>query len=250
VKVALFATCVVDQLYPAVAHSTARVLGRHGCEVSFPRAQVCCAQPAFNSGHFDDARRVASSLLAALSGADQVVTPSGSCAAMIHHNYARLFEGDAARLAELERLLPRLHEFSQFMVNVLGVERLAGSFPHAVTFHPSCHGARLLGVKQEPLQLLRAIPGLELRPLANADDCCGFGGTFAVKLPEISAAIADEKLSYVEQSGARYLVGTDLGCLMHLAGRMRRRGLAVEALHVAEVVDRAEGAPAGVARCS
>jgi L-lactate dehydrogenase complex protein LldE len=131
------------------------------------------------------------------------------------------------------------------MVNVLQVEQLAGSFPHAVTFHPSCHGARLLGVREEPLALLRKVPRLRLVPLPNADDCCGFGGTFAVKLPEISAAIADEKLAHVQSTGARYLVGTDAGCLMHLAGRMQRRGVAVEALHIAELVDRALGAPAG-----
>lgn len=239
-RVALFATCVVDQMYPAVAESVARVLRRHGCEVSFPATQVCCGQPAFNSGYFDDARRVAERLLDALADADHVVTPSGSCAAMIHHHYGRLFQDDSVRLAATVQLAERSYEFSQFMVNVLQVRRIEGSFPHAVTFHPSCHGARLLGARQEPLALLRAVPELELRPLAQADDCCGFGGTFAVKLPEISAAIADEKLRHVSETGARYLVGTDLGCLMHLAGRMRRRGVPVEALHIAQLVDRAQ----------
>ena len=243
-KVALFATCVVDQMFPAVAESAARVLRRHGCELSFPPGQVCCGQPAFNSGYFEDARRVAASLLGALAGVDYVVTPSGSCAAMIHHHYRRLFEGDAARLAAAQRLAERSYEFSQFMINVLGVERLDGSFPHAVTFHPSCHGARLLGARQEPLALLRAVPDLELRPLERADDCCGFGGTFALKLPAISAAIADEKLRHVTDTGARYLVGTDLGCLMHLSGRMHRRGVAVEALHIAQLIDRAQASGA------
>jgi L-lactate dehydrogenase complex protein LldE len=247
VKVALFATCLVDQMYPGVAQSAARVLREHGCEVSFPAAQVCCAQPALNSGYVDDARRVASALLDALSDAPYVVSPSGSCASMIRHHYGRLFAAEPARLAQAERLAERLYEFSQFMVNVLKVEQLSGSFPHAVTFHPSCHGARLLGVREEPLALLRKVPQLELVPLPNADDCCGFGGTFAVKLPEISAAIADEKLSHVQSTGARYLVGTDVGCLMHLSGRMQRRGVQVEALHIAELVDRALGAPAGAA---
>jgi len=244
VKVALFATCLVDQMFPAVAESTARVLRRHGCELSFPPGQVCCGQPAFNSGYFDDARRVAASLLAALEGVDYVVTPSGSCAAMIHHHYRRLFEGDVARSAAAQRLAERSYEFSQFMINVLGVERLDGSFPHAVTFHPSCHGARLLGARQEPLTLLRAVPDLELRPLERADDCCGFGGTFSIKLPAISAAIADEKLRHVTDTGARYLVGTDLGCLMHLSGRLQRRGVAVEALHIAQLIDRAQASGA------
>jgi L-lactate dehydrogenase complex protein LldE len=246
-KIALFASCVADQMYPAVAHSAARVLSRYGCEVSFPRAQVCCAQPALNSGYFDEARRVAASLLDALGGADYVVTPSGSCASMICHHYAQLFEGDARRSAEAARLAERCYEFSQFMVNVLKVQRVTGSFPHVVTFHPSCHAARLLGVREEPLALLRAVPDLELRPLANAADCCGFGGTFALKLPQLSCAIADEKLEHVRASGARYLVGTDLGCLMHLSGRMQKRGVPIDALHIAELLERAHGATAGAA---
>ena len=246
-KVALFATCVVDQMFPGVAQATANVLRRYGCEVTFPKAQVCCAQPAMNSGYVDDARRVAAALLDALADAEYVVTPSGSCAAMIQHHYESLFEGDASRLAQVERLRERLFELSQFLVNVLKVEQLDGAFPHAVTFHPSCHGARLLGVRQEPLTLLRKVPGLELRPLPNAQDCCGFGGTFAVKLPEISAAIADEKLSHVQSTGAGFLVSTDQGCLMHLSGRMQRCGAAVQALHLAELLDRAasESAEAG-----
>jgi L-lactate dehydrogenase complex protein LldE len=239
VKVALFATCLVDQMYPAVAESAARVLRRHGCEVSFPPAQVCCGQPAMNSGFVAEARRVAATLLDAFAEADYVVSPSGSCAAMVHHHYVRLFADDPARLGRAARLIDKVYEFSQFMVNVLEVERVNGSFPHAVTFHPSCHGARLLGVRREPLSLLRAVPDLELRPLPRADDCCGFGGTFAVKLPQISAAIADEKLRHVDETGARFLVGTDLGCLMHLSGRMQRRGVAVEALHIAQLIDRA-----------
>ena len=244
-KVALFATCVVDQMFPGVAEATANVLRRYGCEVSFPKAQVCCGQPAMNSGYVDDARRVAAALLDALSDAEYVVTPSGSCAAMIRHYYASLFEGDAARLGQVEQLCERLFELSQFLVNVLEVEQLDGAFPHAVTFHPSCHGARLLGVRQEPLTLLGKVPGLELLPLPNAQDCCGFGGTFAVKLPEISAAIADEKLSHVQSTGARYLVSTDQGCLMHLSGRMQRCGLEVRPLHLAELLERAADASAG-----
>lgn len=241
-KVALFATCVVDQMYPEVAHSAARVLRHLGCEVSFPASQVCCGQPAYNSGYVPEARQVAESLLAAFEDADYVVSPSGSCAAMVRHHYGALFADDATRREAAARLSGKLYEFSQFLVNVLGVEQLDGSFPHAVTFHPSCHGARLLGVRQEPLALLRAVPGLTLRPLPCADDCCGFGGTFAVKLPELSAAIADEKLRHVSETGAPYLVGTDVGCLMHLSGRMQRRGVKVEALHIAQLVERALGA--------
>ena len=238
-KVTLFASCVADQLYPEVVHSVRRVLRHYGCQVSFPPAQVCCGQPALNSGYFAEATRVAGLLLDALADSDYVVAPSGSCAAMIHHHYASLFESDPRRREAAARLSSTVYEFSQFMVRVLGVERVQGSFPHAVTFHPSCHAARLLGVREEPLSLLRAVPGVELRPLPHAEDCCGFGGTFALKLPEISAAIADEKLRHVSSTGARYLVGTDLGCLMHLAGRMQRCGIGVEALHIAQLLDRA-----------
>jgi L-lactate dehydrogenase complex protein LldE len=242
VKVALFASCVADQLYPEVAHSVSRVLRHYDCDVSFPPAQVCCGQPALNSGYFPEARRVASVLLDAFADSDYVVAPSGSCAAMVHHHYAQLFQDDRERRKAAERLSSKIYEFSQFMVRVLKVERVRGSFPHAVTFHPSCHAARLLGVRAEPLALLAAVPNLELRPLPHADDCCGFGGTFAIKLPEISAAIADEKLRHTASTQARYLVSTDLGCLMHLAGRMRRRGMDVEALHIAQLLERALGA--------
>jgi L-lactate dehydrogenase complex protein LldE len=240
-KVALFASCLADQLYPEVARSVSRVLGRYDCDVSFPPSQVCCGQPALSSGYFAEARQVASVLIDAFADSDYVVAPSGSCAAMVHHHYAELFKHDPKRSEAAARLASKIYEFSQFMVKVLKVERVQGSFPHAVTFHPSCHAARLLGVQSEPLSLLSAVPGVQLVPLPHADDCCGFGGTFAIKLPEVSAAIADEKLRHVSSTGARYLVGTDLGCLMHLAGRMQRRGMAVEALHIAQLLDRAFG---------
>lgn len=239
-KVTLFPTCLGDQLHPGVARSVVRVLERLGCRVESPDAQVCCGQPAYNSGYLPEARRVATALLRALANADYVVTPSGSCAGMIGHHFGALFADDPKLAQEAEGLSKRLYEFSRFLVDVLRVERLEASFPERVTYHPSCHGTRLLGLREEPLRLLAAIPDLELVPLPGAQDCCGFGGTFALKLSQISTAIADEKIDHVLQTGARYLVGTDLGCLMHLAGRMERRGIRGEALHIAEVVDRAQ----------
>jgi len=239
VKVSLFPTCLGDQFYPGVADSVARVLRRQGCDVRTPLAEACCGQPAWNSGYPNEARKVARRLIQAFAGADYVVSPSGSCCGMIRHNFAQLFHDDPAFLSEAQAFADRVHEFSQFMVGVLGVTQLAASFPHRVTFHPSCHGARLLGVKTEPLTLLKAIPDLELVPLEHADDCCGFGGTFAVKLSAISVAIVDEKVGHVQDSGASYLVGTDLGCLMNIAGRMRVRRINAEPIHIAELIDRA-----------
>jgi L-lactate dehydrogenase complex protein LldE len=238
-KVSLFLTCIGDQLYPQVGMSVVRVLRRHGCTVDFPAAQMCCGQPAWNTGYPDEARKVARRLIETFAGADVVVSPSGSCCGMIKHYYETLFENDAGLRREAEAFAGRVYEFTQFMVQVLRVDRLAASFPHKVTYHPSCHGARLLGIREEPLAVLRAIGDLELVPLPRADDCCGFGGTFAIKLAPISVAIVDEKVDHVRETGAHYLVGTDLGCLMNIAGRMQVLGVPVEAMHIAELVDRA-----------
>jgi len=159
---------------------------------------------------------------------------------MIRHYYPSLFGADSGLQREAESLAARVYEFSQFMVGVLGVEKLEASFPHKVTYHPSCHGARLLGIREEPLALLRAIHDLELVPLPRAEDCCGFGGTFAVKLAPISAAIVDEKVAHIVETKTHYVVGTDLGCLMNIAGRMNVLGVPAEAVHIAELVDRAQ----------
>jgi L-lactate dehydrogenase complex protein LldE len=238
-KVALFSTCLGDQLYPQVGMSAMRVLSRFGCEVDLPEGQVCCGQPAYNSGYHDEARTVARGLLRAFDGADYVVSPSGSCCGMIRHAFAGLFADEPGLAREAASLAGRVYEFSQFVVGVLGVRRIDGPFPHPVTYHPSCHGARLLGVRDEPLTLLRAIEGIEIVQLPRAEDCCGFGGAFAVKLASISSAIVDEKVAHVVETKARYLVGTDVGCLMNISGRMKVKGLSIEALHIAEVVDQA-----------
>lgn len=245
-KVALFTTCLGDQFYPQVGQSVLRVLRRLGCDVEVPSTAVCCGQPAWNSGYAGEARAAALRLLETFGSADYVVSPSGSCCGMIRHYYEELFEDEPALQRQARSVAERSFEFSQFVVSILGVTALDGSFPHRVTYHPSCHGARLLGARAEPLTLLRAIPKLELVPLGHADDCCGFGGTFSIKLSNISVAIADEKVAHVEATGADYLVSTDLGCLMNIAGRMRERGVAVEALHLAQLVERALDGAAGV----
>ena len=244
-RVSLFLTCLGDQFYPEVGMSVVRVLRRHGCEVDFPETQMCCGQPALNTGYPAEARKVARGLIEAFRDAEFVVSPSGSCCGMIRHYYPSLFENDPSLGPDARGLAGRVYEFSQFMVRVLGVDRLDASFPHKVTYHPSCHGSRLLGIREEPLALLRSIPDLELVPLPRADDCCGFGGTFAVKLAPISVAIADEKVAHVVETGAHSLAGTDLGCLMNIAGRMQVLGVKVEAMHIAELVDRAQRTSAG-----
>jgi L-lactate dehydrogenase complex protein LldE len=239
VKVSLFITCLGDQLFPEVGLSVVRVLRRLGCEVDFPEAQVCCGQPAFNSGYRDEARIVARALLDAFETSEYVVSPSGSCTAMIHHYYEELFAGDPELLERARRFRQKTHEFSQFLRRVLGVSELRARFPETVTYHASCHGSRLLGVREEPLELLNLVDGIELRALERCEDCCGFGGTFSVKLSDLSAAMADEKVGHVAATGARYLVGTDMGCLMNIAGRMRRRRVQIEVLHLAQLLDRA-----------
>ncbi len=236
-RVALFITCLADQIYPEVGLSTLRLLKRLGCRVDFPEAQLCCGQPAFNSGYVEEARAVARSLLEAFESAEYVVSPSGSCAGMIRHYYGELF-AFAPDLAErAEALARKTYDLSQFLVQVLGVSDVGARFPHRVTYHASCHGARLLGVKEEPLALLSKVSGLELVPLVRCEDCCGFGGTFSVKLASISGAMVDEKVDHVLRTNAEYLVGTDMGCLMNISGRLERRGAKVGVLHLAQVLD-------------
>jgi L-lactate dehydrogenase complex protein LldE len=246
-KASLFITCLGDQLFPEVGLSVVRVLRRLGCDVDFPQAQVCCGQPAFNTGYPGDARRVAHALLDAFEASEYVVSPSGSCVGMIHHYYEELFRDDPELLQRARAFRDKTHEFSQFLRNVLSIDALPARFDEPVTYHASCHGSRLLGARDEPLALLRLVQGLELRPLERCEDCCGFGGTFSVKLSDLSAAMADEKVTHIAATGARFLVGTDMGCLMNIAGRMKRRRIEIEPLHLAQLLDRAlsnvEGAP-------
>lgn len=249
-NVALFVTCLVDQLFPQVGVSTVRLLRRLGCRVTFPEQQTCCGQPAWNSGYPDDARAGAAGLLDAFEDADCVVSPSGSCCGMVHHAYGELFQHDPALAERAARLVAKSHELTSFIVNVLGRADVGARFPHKVTYHPSCHGTRLLGVGPEPLRLLQNVRELSFAPLPRAEDCCGFGGTFAVKLAAISGAMADEKAECVESTGAEFVVGTDMGCLMNLGGRLKSRGSKIRTLHVAELLDRglalaAEGPGAG-----
>ncbi|HEY8449786.1 MAG TPA: (Fe-S)-binding protein [Bacillota bacterium] len=251
-RVQLLITCLCDLFYPEVGESTVRLLRRLGVEVEFPPDQTCCGQPAFNSGYGDEARAVAQHLIEAFSAGERdavpVVTPSGSCAAMIRHHYPRLFAGDAYWAARAAAFCERVYELSEFIVHRLGRRALEGRFAATVAWHCSCHMSRELGLREEPLQLLAGLDGLELVELPNVEECCGFGGTFSVKMSAISTAMADAKLDAVRATGAEVLAGADLGCLMHLGGRLRRRGLEVRVMHLAEILERATRAAGGEQR--
>lgn len=241
-RVSLFATCLVDMFSPDVAEATVRLLHRLGCKVDFPQGQTCCGQPAWNSGHKAEARQMAAALVEALAGSEYVVSPSGSCTGMVRTNYQALFAGAPAGLqAKANTLAAKTFELSEFLVKVLKVDlkALGARFDGTVTYHSSCHMSRELGVRREPFLLLEQIEGLRIRALERAELCCGFGGTFSVKLPEVAVAMADDKLADVRAAGAEYLVGADSGCLMHLRGRMNRTGGGPEVLHLAQLLERA-----------
>ncbi|WAH38039.1 (Fe-S)-binding protein [Alicyclobacillus dauci] len=235
-KVSLFITCIVDSVFPNVGVAMTRILQAHGCEVVFPPEQTCCGQPSFNSGYTDASREVGKTLLRAFDDADVVVSPSGSCVGMIRHYYPELFKDSPEWREKAEALASKTYEFSQFLVNVLKVEDVGARFPHTVTYHPSCHGSRLLGVKDEPLQLLQRVRDVTLVDLPYARDCCGFGGTFSVKMGDISGAMVDEKARHVVETEADVLVGTDMGCLMNIGGRLTREGKSIRVMHLAELL--------------
>jgi L-lactate dehydrogenase complex protein LldE len=237
VRASLMVTCLGDALFPRVGVATVRVLEALGVEVDFPAGQTCCGQPAFNSGYQDSARRAARAYLRAFAGSEHVVSISGSCAAMVRH-YPALFAGRPEE-AEAQALAARTWELSQFLVDVLGVEALPVRGSGTVTLHHSCHTRRLLGVVEQPEKLLGMVGGITYVPLPRARDCCGFGGTFAVKMPAISAAMVDEKVDHVLATGAGTLAGLDMSCLMNIEGRLRRRGAKVQVKHLAEIL--AEG---------
>jgi len=236
-KIALMVTCLGDALFPGVGVATVRLLRRLGVEVSFPEAQTCCGQPHFNSGYHDDARDLARHTIEAFAGAAKVVTPSGSCAAMVKLEYPELFHHDDVWRRRALDLAARTHELSDFLVNVLGVEDVGARFEGRATYHMACH-LRGLGLLTEPERLLRRVRGLELVPLERADECCGFGGSFSVRFPEISGAMVKDKADFIEKTGVDVVVATDAGCLMNIGGCLRRRGGRVRTLHLAEVLEK------------
>jgi L-lactate dehydrogenase complex protein LldE len=234
-KVSLMITCLGDVFFPDVGVATVALLRRLGVEVDFPQAQTCCGQPHFNSGYHDEARKLARHTIAAFAHGRPVVTPSGSCAAMVKLEYPHLLHNDLTWHGRAEDLAHRTHELSDFLVNVLGVEDVGARFAARATYHMACH-LRGLGLKDEPLRLLRRVRGLELLPLERADECCGFGGSFSVRYPGISGAMAQDKAGFIEKTGAEVVVATDAGCLMNIGGCLHRRGGRVRTVHLAEVL--------------
>ncbi|MEV5646181.1 (Fe-S)-binding protein [Streptomyces flaveolus] len=248
-RVALFATCVNDALYPSTAIATVKVLERLGVEVDFPAAQTCCGQPQYNTGYRRATEPLVRRTARAFDGYDHVVTPSGSCVAMVRDNYPRIgakaaAEGRGQELAgAAASLVPRVLELTEFLVDVLGVTDVGAYFPHTVTYHPSCHGLRMLGLGDRPRRLLQAVKGLELIELPGAEECCGFGGTFAVKNADVSEAMGDDKVRNALSTSAEVLCGADNSCLMHIGGMLRRRDAPQRALHLAEILASTEEEP-------
>ncbi len=247
-RVALFVTCLVDLFRPTVGFAAIKLLEAAGCAVEVPRLQTCCGQPAFNSGDSETARALARSVVGAFEGYDYVVAPSGSCGGMIKKHFPELFEHEPGWRARAEALAAKTFELVSFLVDVRKLDRVSARFSGTVTYHDSCSGLRELGVKEQPRRLLASVEGLRLVEHADAETCCGFGGTFCVKYPEISTHMVAEKCAQAAKTGAGHLLAGDLGCLLNMAGRMRREGRAVSVRHVAEVLaDMAEGPGLGEA---
>ncbi len=239
-NVDLFTTCLTDNFYPRVAVSVVNVLRRLGMDLDVPAEQTCCGQPAFNSGHFDEARDVALHMLDVFEHSETVVTPSGSCCAMVRHYYPMLFADHPSDLARAEALGAKLFEFVEFVEKVLRVDWRAWRLRYeaSATYHYSCH-LRGLGMTDEVPRLLAKIGGLELRPLEKFDQCCGFGGTFAVKYGHISEALVNDKVDCIERTGAEVLVCNDGGCTLNIAGVLHRRSSPIRVMHTAEILDAA-----------
>jgi len=242
-RVALFVTCLVDMFRPSVGFATVKLLQDAGCTVEAPAAQTCCGQPAWNTGDKETAKAVARAVIATFEGYDYVVVPSGSCGATIAKDYPQMLAGDAWE-ARARALAERTFEITAFLADVMGVEGVAQAVPAVVTYHDSCSGLRSLGVREQPRRLLASIAGLELREMAESEVCCGFGGTFCVKYPEISDVMVGDKTRAIAETGADLVLAGDLGCLMNMAGKASREGRAFRARHVVEVLAGDLGTPA------
>ena len=235
-RIGLFVTCLADLMRPSVAFAAVKLLEDAGCSVEVPAGQTCCGQPALNSGDSSDARDIARLVIATFEGFDAVVAASGSCMGTLRHDYPALFADEPAWRARAEALAQRSHELLSFLVDVLKVNQVDVRFEGKVTYHDSCSGLREMGVQDQPRQLLASVKGLQLVEMRGTEECCGFGGTFCIKYPEISTRMVDTKIAHIEASGAGTVLGGDLGCLLNIAGRMKRRGVPVRVLHTAELL--------------
>ena len=235
-RVGLFVTCLVDLFRPSVGFAAVKLLEDAGCTVEVPEAQTCCGQPAFNSGDRATTEALVRGLIDAFEGYDYVVAPSGSCAGMLRTHVPDLFEDDPATAARAKEFAGRCHELVSFLVDVLGVRAVPAQLERHATYHDSCAGLRELKIKRQPRLLLEGVAGLTVTEMKEPEVCCGFGGTFCVKYPQVSTKMVDNKAADIEGTGADLLLAGDLGCLMNMAGRLARRGSAVEVRHVAEVL--------------
>ncbi|MDF1585143.1 (Fe-S)-binding protein [Marinimicrococcus flavescens] len=235
-RVALFVTCLVDLFRPSVGFAAVKLLEQAGCRVEVPEAQTCCGQPAFNSGDRATATEMARRAVALLEPYDHVVVPSGSCAGMLRVHYPELLGEDPEWAGRARAVAERCHELVSFLADVMKVEGVEAALEGRVTYHDSCSGLRELKIRHQPRRLLETVEGLELVEMDDSEVCCGFGGTFCVKYPEISTRMVDDKVAAIDRSGAATVLAGDLGCLMNMAGRLKRLGSAVEVRHVAEVL--------------
>ncbi len=237
-RVALQVTCVNDAMFPDTGKAVVRLLRRLGVDIDFPPAQTCCGQPMVNTGYLDEAVPVVRTFVRAFAGYDAVVTPSGSCAGSARHQHSIVAErsGDPALVAAVAETGPRTYELSEFLVDVLGVTDVGAYFPHRVTYHPTCHSLRMLGVGDRPQRLLEQVRGIELVDLPMAEECCGFGGTFALKNADTSVAMGADKARHVRDTGAEVLVAGDNSCLMHIGGMLSRQRAGVRVMHLAEIL--------------
>ncbi len=233
---ALFIPCLVDSSAPEVGEAVAAVLRRLGLEPVYPEGQTCCGQPAFNSGYRTAARAAAKHFIETFEAYEQVVCPSGSCVAMVRHHYAPLFEQDRHWAERSEKVARRTFEFTEYLVDVLGVEDLGASFSGRITYHDSCHLLNALGIFDQPRRLIGKVSGVDFVEMPDSDHCCGFGGSFSVKYPDISAALLEDKVKNIMASGADWVVGCDMGCLLNMEGMLHRKGLPVRVIHIAQLL--------------
>lgn len=244
VRVALFATCFNDTMWPETPKATVRLLERLGCQVEFPTEQTCCGQMLTNTGYAADALPLVRRFVDVFGEYDHVVAPSGSCVGSVREQHRMIAEGDDTLMSRVDEVAPRVLELSEFLVDVLGVTDVGAYFPHRVTYHPTCHSLRMIRVGDRPLQLLRAVRGIDLVELPGAEECCGFGGTFAVKNPDVSIAMGSDKARNVGSTGAEILVAGDNSCLAHIGGILGRQRSGVRTMHLAEILASTEEDPA------
>ncbi len=235
-KVTLFATCLVDMFQGDVGKAVVEVLERLGCDIDFPEDQICCGQPAYNSGYVEESKNAMKKMITAFEHAEYVVSPSGSCAYMLKE-YQEVFKGDPIWEPKAQALAAKTYEFTEFIVNVLMIEDVGAYLEGKATYHTSCHMTRFLGVKEAPFQLLKNVKGLHYVDLPGKDRCCGFGGTFSVKMGNISGEMVNEKVLNVEETGADIVIGADAGCLLNIGGRIQRQGKPIKVMHIAEVLN-------------